>query len=733
MFLISICFLILAAGLEPSELPELRVTRDNVVIVESCRVVIPEGCIIEDTDDNGVLHIQAAGITVEFAPGSELRGARPGVLPDAYRGYGIRIADQTGVTIRGARIRGYWCGLHATRADQLVLERIDASDQRRARLKSTPAAEDVSDWLWPHRNDEQEWRKQYGAALCVEQSRGVLIRECRVRESQNGLILDRVSASEIRGNDFSFLSGWGIAMWRSSGNKLLNNAVDFCVRGYSHGVYNRGQDSAGFLVFEQCSDNTFQHNSATHCGDGFFLFAGREALGEAPPPSADFEYRSRGCNDNVLVGNDFSYAAAHGVEITFSFGNSVLRNRLAGNAICGIWGGYSQETVIRDNLIADNGEGAYGLERGGVNIEHGRRNRIVGNRFERNRCGVHLWWDTDEQIAQTPWAMANGVASTENVIEDNEFHGDELALHFRGPSDAVLRRNLFVDVGTEMKSEEGVTISRGEDAPDSARTVAAPPNKFEYPVGARAALAGRDKIIMTEWGPWGHASPLLRRVGADAQAHRYEMRKFPADANAVLDGPGLTMVSRRVEPEAAGESIRVLSVIAAGDGVFPYTLTVGEGDARRELRDTLVVATWEIEFIESPNDPRTDDSFLSQPRDEMRHMRVMRPELRLRFGNGGPHAVMSELKEDWKRTDNFAVRARTRIPLTQGRWIVSTLSDDGVRVSVDGRRLIDNWTWHVPTRDHAEFVLERDGMVELLVEYFELNGYAVLEFEIQRG
>jgi len=40
---------------------------------------------------------------------------------------------------------------------------------------------------------------------------------------------------------------------------------------------------------------------------------------------------------NLLVGNDFSYAPAHGIEMTFSFGNVFYHNRLVENAICGIW------------------------------------------------------------------------------------------------------------------------------------------------------------------------------------------------------------------------------------------------------------------------------------------------------------------------------------------------------------------------------------------------------------
>ena len=54
----------------------------------------------------------------------------------------------------------------------------------------------------------------------------------------------------------------------------MHNRIDWCVRGYSHGFYNRGQDSAGLLMYEQSSRNTVAYNSVTHGGDGLFLWAG---------------------------------------------------------------------------------------------------------------------------------------------------------------------------------------------------------------------------------------------------------------------------------------------------------------------------------------------------------------------------------------------------------------------------------------------------------------------------
>jgi len=449
---------------------------------------------------DGALVIDTDGVVVELT--GELRGAPEGEAPDGYAGVGIRITGK-GVTLRGARVSGYKVGIHAAGADGLVLEDCDVSGNFRQRLASTPEKEAGEDWLDPHHNDDHEWFTRYGAGIYVERANDVVVRGCRARAGQNGLVLDRCERAQVLDNDFSFLSGWGIALWRSSDNRILNNACDFCIRGYSHGVYNRGQDSAGILVFEQCSRNWFGGNSATHCGDGFFCFAGQEALGGVAPPSADFDHTGKGCNENWIVGNDFSYAAAHGLELTFSFDNVIKRNRMVGNAICGIWGGYSRRTLVQDNDFAENGDAGYGLERGGVNIEHGLENEIVGNRFRANACGVHLWWDEDAHLVSLPWAKANGDGS-EAVVADNSFDGDRVGIQLRGPT-TMRGQNRFDDVPERLEVGTGAQVlDRGLPravTPATTRLETTPLRPRTVPVGARADLAGRERIRMDAWGP----------------------------------------------------------------------------------------------------------------------------------------------------------------------------------------------------------------------------------------
>ena len=180
-----------------------------------------------------------------------------------------------------------------------------------------------------------------------------------VNEGQNGLLLTRCEGAKAFDNEFSFNSGWGIALYRSNRCVVAHNRCDWCVRGYSHGVYHRGQDSAGILVFEQSSHNVFVGNSATHGGDGFFLYAGHETTQRTG---------LGGCNDNLVFDNDFSHAVANGIEATFSKGNLFVRNHCA-DADHGIWAGYSADSLFASNDM-------HACKTAGISIEHGQNNRI---------------------------------------------------------------------------------------------------------------------------------------------------------------------------------------------------------------------------------------------------------------------------------------------------------------------------------------------------------------------
>lgn len=755
-------------------LPVIEVTRDDTVITRSCRIRIPPGTVIADTNTNGVLQIQADGITVEFAPGSELRGAAPGAPWDGLTGIGIRIDRRRDVVLRGARVHGFFNGVVATQADGLRIEGGDFSDNYRQRLRSTPQAEDGADWLFPHHNDAVKWRDQYGGAVCLEDARGVTVRNIRVRRGQNGIILDRVEDSRIYDNDCSFLSGWGLALWRSSRNTVSRNAFDFCVRGHVEGVYNRGQDSAGILCFEQCNDNVFAENSATHGGDAFFGFGGREALGELwvererarlrrelgrddvddelrVPPEIARDFSGRGCNRNLLVGNDFSYAPAHGIELTFSEGNVFVGNRLVENAICGVWGGYSSDTLIADNLIEGNGGMAYGLERGGINMEHASGNRILANIFRNNKCAIHLWWDNDAALIKSPGVAGNYAGVSGNVIAGNTFVVDAahpfsglrptdrlIVLQLRDDGTNNVRDNLYtantvrleVTNAVEFAVKPGTEPSREGAVPGWSAPRVKVPGKTR-PVGARPHLRGRDQILMDEWGPWDHEGPLVRAASAGSAGQAWEVFGVRGLQAALTGEPGGARLAREPGPGGRCEVVR----IQAGAGVTPYTVRLSGDGFERVLRGTLVAARWDATFFPwtAAVDPRQDLAGWRALAGGDGAVRTEVGAIDFNYGWRGPKEVVpgDAVKQRGPGGDHFGMVARTRLPLPAGRWRFTTLSDDGIRVVVGGRTVIENWGWHGPTKDAGTFEQAAAGEVEIVVEHFEIDGYSVLRLDIE--
>jgi len=732
--------------------PVVEVRTDNTVVTQSCTIRIAPDVVIPDTDGNGVIQIVGDDIVVEFEAGSVLRGADvgdgAGKTPwDRLAGIGVSVVRGSGVTLRGLRVRGFKVGVAAAGTPGLTVEDGDFADNFRQRLNSMPLAEDASDWLWPHENDEGQWRSRYGAAILVERSSDVTIRRNRVRTGQNGIMLDRVIRARVYDNDASFLSGWGLSMWRSSDNIISRNALDFCVRGHSEGVYNRGQDSAGILAFESCQRNTFAENSATHSGDGFFGFAGKEALGERPPAEPSFDLTAAGCTANIFYGNDFSYAPAHGLELTFSDAALVWGNRIVENAICGIWGGYSNDWTITENLFERNGQLGYGHERGAINIEHGSGHRIFSNSFIDNRVALHLWWDDDTALLALP-----GVKAHYRGVTDNEFlcnlvrmstDAGAFAVQIRSPRPDMLGtlahggNRVEIAAGSEWSLPAGFTPEvRAMGPQECGIGLRMPPPEIvgsTRPVGARAHLRGRDKIIMGPWGPWDHESAMIRLRGRLPGLVRYELF-------------GDIGVPRSIEPRDSAVSVnlwrrdgfRELDIVASAPGVHPYRVELRPGADRvtRVVEGTFIATTWDVRLFPMSVDPLAPGTLEAWRAESMGEhaARISTEAIDFTFGSAGPAGVAALRSATGKLPGRarFGLVARTRLALPAGRWKLTTLSDDGVRVRVNGATIIENWTHHGPTTDTGIFEQSAASETEIEVEYFQLDGHAVLRFFIER-
>ncbi|HEY9363667.1 MAG TPA: right-handed parallel beta-helix repeat-containing protein, partial [Chitinophagaceae bacterium] len=223
--------------------------------------------------DQPVIVIEGENITVDFN-NVLLQGSNFKKQPDDFFGVAILIRNSKNITIKNLKAKGYKVALMATNVESLTIENCNFSYNYRQHLNSTQEKEDLADWMSYHQNEKDEWLR-YGAAMYLKDCDMAIIRNSNVTGGQNALMMTNCDDALIYNNDFSFNSGIGLGMYRCERNKVLYNKINFNVRGYSHDVYSRGQDSAGILVYEQSNENLFYKNSVTHGGDGFFLWAGQ--------------------------------------------------------------------------------------------------------------------------------------------------------------------------------------------------------------------------------------------------------------------------------------------------------------------------------------------------------------------------------------------------------------------------------------------------------------------------
>ena len=275
--------------------PGLVITRPVRVVPNAYRLRAPVSL------DSPLVVVRGDDVTVDFT-GATLLGTADRALPDDARGLAILVDGGRNVTIRGARIHGYKVAIRARGTHGLRIVDSDLSRNWKPRLYSVVEHESLVDWLSFHHNEHNEWLR-FGAAIYVEDVHGGEIHGNVVEQGMNALLVTRSDSLLVWNNDFSFNSGLGIGLYRSSDNRIMHNEFDYNVRGHSEGFYHRGQDSAGIVLYEQSCRNVIAYNSVTHGGDGLFLWAGQSTM----------DTGQGGANDNLVFANDFSYAPANGI------------------------------------------------------------------------------------------------------------------------------------------------------------------------------------------------------------------------------------------------------------------------------------------------------------------------------------------------------------------------------------------------------------------------------------
>ena len=261
--------------------------------------------------------IRGSNITVDFN-GVELGGG-----PEPPTPIRSRASPSSWTAARTSRsrtrVRGYKVGVLARNA-RAPHHRQRLSYNWKPRLYSLVEHESLLDWMSYHQNDKDEWLR-CGAGIYLADSTGAEIDHTTIVQGQNGLMLTRSDGAKIWNNNFSFLSGLGIGLYRASEQhdhaqqgRLVRARLQPQVLQPRPGL-RRHPD-----VRAEPASNIVAFNSVTHGGDGLFLWAGQSTM----------DTGQGGANDNVFYDNDFSLAPTNGIEATFS------RNVFYGNRVEGL-------------------------------------------------------------------------------------------------------------------------------------------------------------------------------------------------------------------------------------------------------------------------------------------------------------------------------------------------------------------------------------------------------------
>lgn len=672
-----------------------------------------------DSLNKSAIVIEGNNIVVDFG-NSVLNGNTKKLTPDQFIGVAIIIKDSRNVTIKNLTAKGYKVAIIAKNISGLKIENCDFSYNYRQHLNSTQEKEDISDWLSHHHNENDEWLR-YGAAIYLRGCNNFSVSSCKVTGGQNALMLMECNNGTVYNNDFCFNSGLGIGMYKSSGNRIMYNKLDFNVRGFSDGIYSRGQDSAGILVYEQSSDNLFYNNSVTHSGDGFFLWAGQTTM----------DTGKGGCNGNRIVNNDFSYAPTNGVEVTFS-SNQIIRNRIF-ECENGIWGGYSYNTFISSNQFRNN--------KVAIAIEHGQHNKIDNNIFYRDKEAIRLW-SRKEQPSDWGYAKYHDTRSVDYLIALNSFNQNPLVYNIVGTDSLKIFNNRYSTVGRISKMDSTATNidSNAIDLVDVNAKYPVVKNAIN-PFKGNAKFAGRKNIMVTEWGPYDFRYPIIWNtnptdtsgtmkfdvLGPKGKWKLVSMKGVELDKMLADTFPNKFSAKKL---SSAKNDIEIVAEYSGPSFTDQFGNTIPANTPYQfAFRKFFQPIDFTVKFysFDSTNNPiKTVLTDILTKQEPFKTEKV----------NKLDYAWWGGIKAGDKQFTQFLTVAEGSADMDEGKYELSVTWDDAVRIYMDDELIVDEW---VPSKyvfdespNRKVQIAVSKGLHKFSVEHVELGGFATLSIKLKK-
>ncbi len=230
-----------------------------------------------------------------------------------------------------------------------------------------------------------------------------------------------------------------------------------------------------------------------------------------------------------------------------------------------------------------------------------------------------------------------------------------------------------------------------------------------------------------------------RALSPDDAALRDEAAASEVTFTQILDGPPPEFVA----PPAPVRDRRALELLASIHDSWEEGKSDAAVEAWRELlkrpgtaadrplaQTWFSRANWSVTWFASKADPLADVAGWRAQAGEPEALTQIVRSLSFPYQNRAPKELplTATLAERGPGADHFGMIARARVNLPAGKWNFRASGSGGVRVLVDGRVVLENWTADAPTEKSADYAQASSGNVEITVEQFVLAASAGFQF-----
>jgi parallel beta-helix repeat protein len=644
---------------------------------------------LADMKGSGAIQIEADGVTIDFHGATLQSPSEKSGRQETYNGIGVAINGHKKVTIRNAHINGFQYNVKATNCSGLILENCELGQSRSQKIVDNG----ISNNIWLDLRGFDSWHS-YGAGAWLEGCSLSTVKGVRANQSQNGLILVKSNSNRIVGCDFSYNSGWGIALCRSSDNLICWNHADFVNRPWAGGW---GGDSSGVVLTTQSNRNIWAFNSFTHGGDGFFLATLNGGFDDQGKLHADGP-----CDGNWVLRNDGSWSTANAFESTFSTKNIFYRN-IADDSNYGFWLGYSNRNIVDGNEINRS-------HVDGIAHEQGAKCVYVGNDIEdTGESAIHLWGGKEPKFKQSP--------STENFFARNKIVRAKRGFELNNSTQYTAQDNVLesapVPPGFHQTKGAGTDDM---DVPRKAEIMSLKPKGFRMYRGIDLPK-GWQWLAASPYGMRDYRKMVVPWTMKDARTLRLYVRPkvikvvdIPTWMVVFIDGkqPNEWLVSAKPNSDAYGEYRDFKFDVVAQDGT------------KESIEGKLLDLQWHVRWFKWF---RNDHNAFADT--SAWNALFAGPALKEEDLPDLPNIPGYKAPEPGLPVEHFALTATTKIKLDGGRYRFDTVSDDGIEVIVDGHSVVRNWTHHGATQDSGTINLLA-GIHHIEVHYCQEDGGAAL-------